>query len=304
MTISEIRLLQSEVSTLEQLLADIPAEEVIERMGLESRKQEIEEILAANPLPEREPVQARLTFRGKPVVGSYGIRAEFGAKAIDAFSKAVVTLASRARPARSRGGDEPRLLITGTATGSFGFELQEAPLDDGALYPKESVVGPAIRQAKAILRATLGSDEALTEAVSEADPRALDALRRFVDTLEKSEAVCALEFGDDVFRYADSGEVKRSLARIAPDNIHEEEVELLGAFLGALPHKREFEFQIEQTAETIVGRVDEGIEDPDEINGVRRRPVRVVVRTRRAGEGRPRYALLRYALVATAPGHE
>ncbi|NEX18815.1 hypothetical protein G3480_00505 [Thiorhodococcus mannitoliphagus] len=41
----EKRLLQSEQSALEKLLAEIPEDHVIERLGLESRKQEIEDLL-------------------------------------------------------------------------------------------------------------------------------------------------------------------------------------------------------------------------------------------------------------------
>lgn len=38
-------LLQSEQSALEKLLAEIPEDHVIERLGLESRKQDIEDLL-------------------------------------------------------------------------------------------------------------------------------------------------------------------------------------------------------------------------------------------------------------------
>ncbi len=133
------------------------------------------------------------------------------------------------------GRDAFRMLITGTASGSFGFQFEEAPIDNAALSPEYSPLEPAIDQAKAIMKASLGTDDDLTEALSETDPRALDALRKFLDTMEKSEAVCALEFKGDVFRFADVEQLRRSRARLEQDNIHESEEYLAGTFLGVLP---------------------------------------------------------------------
>jgi hypothetical protein len=65
-TLIEYYQLQAERNAPEKLLAEVPVDHVIDRMGLESRKQEIDALLAAQSAPSREPVQAHLTFRGKP----------------------------------------------------------------------------------------------------------------------------------------------------------------------------------------------------------------------------------------------
>ena len=82
---------------------------------------------------------------------------------------------------RSRGvipnREDYDLLITDTALGSFGFELEE--LHRGELLPSQSPVEAAIDQAKSILEATVETDEALANAVSGTDPRALGAVRTF-----------------------------------------------------------------------------------------------------------------------------
>jgi hypothetical protein len=51
--------------------------------------EEVHEHLAAAGPPGHEPVRARLAFRGRPVIGHYGIFAEFGTSATSAFVLAV-----------------------------------------------------------------------------------------------------------------------------------------------------------------------------------------------------------------------
>jgi hypothetical protein len=307
MTLQEYRQLQAERSALERLLEELPEGREIERLGFDARKHEIEEALATQPVPSRDPVRARLTFRGKPIVGSHGIFAEFGALVVGAFSDAVAALgASQSCTLGARGvlpsHDEYRLLITGTAPGSFGFQFEEATVEDLSLFPKESPVEPAIDQAKAIMRATLGTDDELTDALAETDPRALDAIRRFLDAMSKNEAVCALEFKGDVFRFADVEQVRRSMARLEQDNIHESDETLVGAFLGVLPHRRTFEFRLGQSTDIISGKVGRALADPAAINHVLDQFVTVEVHSRRVGDGRPRYVLLGYHTDTSLPG--
>src|SRR5579863_1229218 len=118
----------SEIQELEALLAQIPRENVISRMGLESRLKAAKEAIAGFNALEL-PRKARLTFRGRPVVGSYGASAEFAAKAstffTDAFSAVVAGISENLRymgPIPDK--EKNQLLITGTAIGSFGFEFE------------------------------------------------------------------------------------------------------------------------------------------------------------------------------------
>ena len=71
----------SEIHELEELLGAIPEENVIERMSLEARLQASRELLDGLP-QESEVPKARLTFRGRPVLGQHGITADFGARAV------------------------------------------------------------------------------------------------------------------------------------------------------------------------------------------------------------------------------
>jgi len=294
----EIHFLQAELGGLNEFLEEIPVANVIERASLASRKREVEEILAANPLPAREPVEVVLRFRGKPVVDGYGIRADFGAAAVGAFEAAVAAVgSSQSTSLGSRGvlpnRDDYRLMITGTVPGSFGFELEEVGREDGS-FPELSLVESAISQTRAILRALVGSDDELTDAIAGADPRALEAVRGFLKTLVDQEAVCDLAFRDEVFEFVDVEQIRRGRQRLSADNIHEEERELLGKFQGVLPKRRTFEFRVDEDDEVISGKVGAGIEDAGVINGLVDKPVRITVQIRRVGAGRPSYLLLSY----------
>ena len=298
MNIQERHQLLAEKTLLERMLADIPKSSVIDRMSLEARKTEVEKALAAAPTPSREPVRARLTFRGKPIIGSHGMFAEFGAKAISAFAGAVAAIgASQTTTLGTRGAlpnrEEYQLLITGTALGSFGFELEEAPGGE-TLFSELSLVDHAIEQTRKIMEASLGTDDELTEAIADAEPRAVEALRGFLQTLADQEAVCALEFKEEVFRFADVGQVRRSEGRLRQDNIHEEEKSLSGQFLGVLPHRRTFEFEVTEPKEIIAGKVGPDIENAGSINQVLGQNITVQLHTKRAGTGRPKYTLLSY----------
>lgn len=298
MNLGEYRQLQAELGSLEQMIASTPDDFVIERLGLESRKAEIEHLLAAHPDLIRDPLRLRLTFRGKPIVGSYGMFAEFGATAVGTFTDAVAAIgASMSRSLGKRGSlpqrEEFRLLITGTTTGSFGFEFEEPAAEDQAsMLP--SALDTAVEQTQAIMVASTGTDDELSEALTEVDPRALDALRKFLEELSKHEAVCALEFKEEVFRFADVEQLRRSSERLRQDNIHEADETLFGHFLGVLPKRRTFEFEVADAQTVIAGRVGEEFEDAAQLNQVIQRPVSIQVRSRYVGEGRPRYTLLGY----------
>jgi hypothetical protein len=60
----------AERSTLERLLARTSPGAVLVRSGLEARFEEVRDQLAAAGPPPREPARARLTFRGRPVIGN------------------------------------------------------------------------------------------------------------------------------------------------------------------------------------------------------------------------------------------
>ncbi len=145
------------------------------------------------PADGRSPARARLTFNGLPVIGSHSIFADFGMKAVSSFTDAVATVAaSLSAPLAAMGPipnrDQNQLLITNTAVGSFGFELEEYRAQE--LLDDESAVAVALDLTQSLLQATLGQD----------------------DELADNEAICTLQYGDKAMRFVDPGQVRRNIA--------------------------------------------------------------------------------------------
>ena len=148
-----------------------------------------------------------------------------------------------------------------------------------------------------ILEATIGTDDALIDAVFDTHPRALAALRAFLKKMADHEATCTLEFKDRAFRFVDVSAVRRSESRLSMDYISDEEEEMSGRFQGMLPARRTFEFLNDATGKVISGSIDFTVENADRINGILNRPVSIKVVSRQAGAASKRYVLLDYRLL-------
>lgn len=287
--------LLAERTFLQRLLAKTPATARLTRMSDEARLRKVEAQLAALPADERIPARARLTFDGVPVIRSHGIFADFGMKAVSSFTEAVASVAaSLSAPLAAMGPipnrDQNQLLITSTAVGSFGFELEEYRAEQLALE-EVSPVATALERTQALLQSTLGNDDELADIASETDPRALDKVRTFLKVLADNSAVCALQYGGSGVRFTDVGQVSRSLARLAADNLHESEEQLRGEFVGVLPNSRSFEFRLASDGQIIRGKVAPRVQNVDAINDHLHSAVRIDVTRTQVGNGRPRYLL-------------
>ena len=287
--------LLAERTFLQRLLAKTPATARLTRMSDEARLRKVEAQLAALPADERTPARARLTFDGVPVIRSHGIFADFGMKAVSSFTEAVASVAaSLSAPLAAMGPipnrDQNQLLITSTAVGSFGFELEEYRAEQLALE-EASPVATALERTQALLQSTLGNDDDLADIASETDPRALDKVRTFLKVLADNSAVCALQYGGSGVRFTDVGQVSRSLARLAADNLHESEEQLRGEFVGVLPNSRSFEFRLASDGQIIRGKVSTRVQNVDAINDHLHSAVQIDVTRTQVGNGRPRYLL-------------
>ncbi len=296
MNIREFNHLRSEQSALERMLAGIPNENVLDRSGLQARLEEVGEQLGAAGTPKRAPARALLTFRGRPVVAQHGIFADFGAQAANRFSDAVAKVAAGFSAPLSAMGpiphrDDSQLLITNTAIGSFGFEFEEHRpnvLDFG----DENPAGQALDVVRGLLEGTQGTDDELADSAAAADPRAIAAVREFLELLAANEAVCTLEYNERIARFRDVGEVRRAVERLGQDNLHEQETTLNGEFQGVLPKARRFEFQLSADAEVVRGKIGPAIANPDVINQYLHQPTTITVMATQVGNGKPRYLLL------------
>lgn len=295
MNVADRAHLMAEKAFLQLRLAELPVDALLTRMSTESKLEDVDQELAR--LPEGEPARLKLTFNGRPVIHSHGIFADFGTTAVNAFTEAVAAVAaSLTAPLASMGPipnrDQHQMLITGTAIGSFGFELEEC--GNGHLALEEhSDVQQAIERMQSLLSGSIApDDEQLADAAADLDRRALDKVRAFVNTLAENEAMCTLQHGSQVFRFTSAGQVRAALDRLSTDNLMEQQRQLQGRFEGALPHRRTFEFKIDNSEEIIVGKIAPSIQNPSKINDHLHDLVTASMMETRVGNGRPRYLLL------------
>lgn len=296
--------LTSEIHELEMLLASIPKANVIEQLSLQSRLKSAQKALESLEQLPAAP-KAKLTFRGRPVLGSHGISADFGAKAAGAFADAFSAVSAALNHGLGDAGPIPnkaksQLLITGTAIGSFGFEL-ELP-SDASLFPDSKQGEESMKKIETLFRmAATGSDDEIAEIVDEVHPRAVKKVYEFLDVLVQQHAWCALEFDNRSFRYADYDQLKYSSTRLKDDNIKEDVQEYQGEFIGVLPASRTFEFKLSDQEGVLRGKVDTSIDDPDILNREwLHKPIAVSFNVVRVGSGRPRYTLERLDAISTS----
>lgn len=288
-------MITSEIKQLESMLAEIPIERAIERIGLESRLENARQRID-NIDPEALRHRAVITFRGQPVVGSHGIVADFAAKATDKFSEAVAAIAAALTDNLRYMGAIPNrkknhLLITGTAVGSFGFEFEVPKADENSLFPGSSDAEVALEKMQELFSMSIdGNDDSLTELVDEIHPRAVKKAVEFLETLQSQNAWCAMSFKESSFRFSDISQVQYSIQQLSSENIREDEESFTGELQGVLPASRTFEFK---TADEIIkGKIGPDIVDPDILNQkYLHQRANIVLYVTQVGEGRPRYTL-------------
>lgn len=289
----------SEIAQLEDLLAGLPEDMVIERMGLESRLERFRARIEGVRRPSA-PKKAYITFRGKPVRDSSGIAAGFGAKALSAFSDAVMMatmsasgeLGERGRMP-DRGINEP--FVTGFATGSFGFELEISDADheqQERIFVKNPAE-TAIENIQDLLHlSSSGSDDELSALADEIHPRSVRKIVSFLELMHRNDAWCAIHFGGNKFQFRDAGQVKRSASRLGENNVHESEESIRGELQGILPQRLMFELRRLDDDFVISGKIGREAGDSDSLRRLPLdKPVVARVTKVRVGQGEPRYTL-------------
>ncbi|RAZ81940.1 hypothetical protein [Cereibacter johrii] len=290
--------LLSEIGEVKAILERIPSENVIDRFGLESRLAELEAELAQLPDRIQEPERLSLTFRGEPVRGSSAISADFAGSASSAFVDAFSAIIAGLKGHLKYSGPIPDkvsvpLMITGVATGSFGFEM-ELPNLQGEFFEERVSAGDAVEILRELLRVSAkGTDDDISDIVEEIHPRAVRKVADFLSEVSKKGAWCGLEFRDSYFKYSSLDELKKSEKRLRKENISETEETYFGEFQGFLPQGRNFEFVVSDHSGIIRGRLGPDIEDPDVLNREwLHRPTRVKFNVVQVGQGRPRFTLV------------
>lgn len=299
----------SEIKELESILGSIPQENIIERMGFEERLNAAKIALAQLPAYHHAQ-KARLTFRGKPVLGSHGIAADFGSKAAGAFSDAFSAVVAGLNESLRYMGPIPdkgknQLLITGTAVGSFGFEFELPSIEEPDLFPETNKAAEALEKIQTLFQvAAEGTDDEVAELVEAIHPRAVKKVSDFLSLLAQQQTWCGLEFKNQFFRYQGIEQLQASAERLQEENIRESEEEYEGEFQGVLPTSRTFEFKLTGQQGILKGKVDISVEDPDVLNrDWLHKLVNVKLNVIQVGQGRPRYTLPELKAITPFPAN-
>jgi hypothetical protein len=266
------------------MLSGLPIDEVIERTGLEGRLEIVEAEIAQC---ERfsAPAVADVTFRGNPVKGSTGIQANFAARAIAAFEKSVATIAaSMSLGQLSDFGRVPeraqhKLMITGTALGSFGFRFEEVAESTSA--EADSTVSDSLNQTLKILEGCATSDERLVDALGETSPRVLVSIKEFLTVMRNAEATCGVSVNGAAFRFESTEQVSAALER-ATTGVTETNETKLGILRDLMRDSRKFDFR-EESNVLISGKIDPEAEGVDDWFSLRDQPCVAHFRVRIAG---------------------
>ena len=297
LTTHDYRFLLADQGALERMLREIAPDSVAMRISLESRKQQVEEQIAAFEAAPTYLVETQVAFRGGPVKNDGGIEPGFVGEALGAFTESIALVgASQAGdlkpngPVPNRGAYE--MVIRNTFPGSFGFQI-EREFPYGAPPEEPAALEAAIGGFQSILKASAAdSDEAASKAMAETHDRAMRSVHEFLETMAKRDAYCAMNFNGDKFRFENAAEVRRSASRIAPGKVKEFDKEMVAVFQGVLPEARRVEFLSIDTGQTLSGKVSEAVEDVSAINDDLGLPMLVKTRVRQAGARKPVYTIM------------
>lgn len=255
----------AEFAAVTALLDQLTASDVITRMGLEARRDEIAAALAEMAdEPEIPTASAALFFGGKPVAGSRGIESEFGGNAVTKFQDLVAKLmADEAGSLGQRGivrnKGAATLHITNVVRGSFGFLLEE-------FEPQGQVIDTSLKVAvdnAAQLLSAFGetSEDKFRAAVEQIDQRVLTTAQEFFSLMRTSGATFRLLAGDEDRSFGLEA-VSRAAERASSTSVSEEEELIEGQLGGFLPDAHQFEFRSE-TRGALRGSVDRAIPASD-----------------------------------------
>lgn len=261
-TLLLLQRLAAEKATLEHFLEETPEGDVLGRIGLESRLEEVAGQINRYSEHPKTRAEVALILHGEPVSGSAGVQAAFGSRAIEAFQKSVSTaFAQQTGGVGERGPTKAKdfasLHITGVVHGSFGFVLEELDPKGEQLF--DSSLKTATDSVLTVLDQIASENESVAEqAINDISERLFVNVRELVGLIHDNGASMNL-VGPDQQMELDGARLERAYQRTADAKINDEEVLLRGVLQGLLPSSRKFEFQI--LGDVIKGSVAKDISD-------------------------------------------
>jgi hypothetical protein len=257
----ERQYLSARLAGARQLLADSPQDD--DPISHHQYSQLVKELeLEIQTMPQKianAPAGLALFFGGRPVMGSHGIDAQFGSKALEVFQKLVSQrfAADTLGPLSSKGRvpmkDQSQLIMTDVVRGSFGFVLQashETAQSDIGLTLKNAVD----KVADTLSRVSAQDESLFDNAAEEIDERQKGTLTDFFRLLENEGATMRIVEGERDFELK-SDAVQRARTRVENMTISDRQHDARGYIVGWSDHRGSFDLQLHESGEVITGQV-------------------------------------------------
>jgi hypothetical protein len=253
--------LAAQLAAIERLLGSLPANDHLARVGFEARRDALQRQLAEFAGAESRRAQVALYFGGEPVIGSLGVRAEFGTRALGSFQDLLSKVwggldgirIEQMGPIKDK--EASHLHITSVVHGSFGFLLEELEEQTEPMF--KTPLSQAADQVAVYIASFAGENEAtFSQTIDAMNPRVFQSIREFFSQMHKGHATFRMVEGerDDKF---DHVAVERAWQRAEASNVAEDRVYVQGRLLGVIPMKRRFELESDETGTVIEGKVGE-----------------------------------------------
>ena len=253
--------LSAEVAALNSLLESLPSNDYLGKMGLEARRNDLQQQLERLAHHEERRAKVALYFGGEPVVGSLGVQAGFGTSVVgslqDLISKVWSASEGGQLPPLSRIKDKEasQLHITNLVHGSLGFLLEELDEEGEPLF--ETPLTKAADQVADYIGSFAGESEAnFSKVIEDLNPRVFQSIRDFFGYMHRGNATFRLVEGERDEKF-DHVAVERAWYRAEASNVDEERIGVRGRLLGVIPMGRRFEFEPDGAATIIEGKVGE-----------------------------------------------
>ncbi len=244
---------EANLRTVERLRAS--SRSPIERRNLQSRSDELEQQVRVAEQRLESFAEVELLFDGAPVRAQVGIEAGFAGEGLKSFQDYISTVAAAKLGELGQRGplpQGPRLMVTGTGAGSFGFHLQEVA-DQQRISPSPLKV--AVGDAIGLMTAATRSDDEFAEALALQDPRVSVALKNFLVVVHRAGATLKIHASRASVRLSSPEELKETLDRVENTRVSESEETREGVLYGWRLGHGDFELKLDD-GEIISGRVE------------------------------------------------
>jgi hypothetical protein len=208
--------------------------------------------------------EVALLFEGAPVRGSEEIKLAFATKMLDQYQSFVGTIAAeKGGSIVAAKGQIPRsftsrLFIRDMLRGSVGFLLQEPQPTQNSLVP--TLLKDAVEEATRALTDLANGEEQFQARVDSLSPRAVNAVKNIVKTLNEADAEIKIVGADAEVRL-DREKVASLNIRLNELEVFEDREQMTGMLLGILPDRQQYEFKIGDDGPIIFGPVSEDLDE-------------------------------------------